>query len=155
MFCFKQKTAYEMRISDWSSDVCSSDLLARTALDRLCLSYGAVAGDLALAHGPHAVVLAGGLTQRMRDHLPDSGFHSRFTAKGRFESLMGTIPVRLAVHEEIGLFGAAAAFRERKHDTHGRGNHGTGACHPRARDRARRGCPAHSPGIGGGRSPRS
>src|SRR3546814_5258253 len=27
--CFKQKTAYEMRISDWSSDVCSSDLLPR------------------------------------------------------------------------------------------------------------------------------
>src|SRR3546814_6751222 len=27
MVCFKQKTAYEMRISDWSSDVCSSDLL--------------------------------------------------------------------------------------------------------------------------------
>src|SRR3546814_7310303 len=32
---FKQKTAYEMRISDWSSDVCSSDLLliARAELD--------------------------------------------------------------------------------------------------------------------------
>src|SRR3546814_3462788 len=29
---FKQKTAYEMRISDWSSDVCSSDL-ARAAMD--------------------------------------------------------------------------------------------------------------------------
>src|SRR3546814_5122092 len=28
-FFFKQKTAYEMRISDWSSDVCSSDLLLR------------------------------------------------------------------------------------------------------------------------------
>src|SRR3546814_5529302 len=28
MFFFKQKTAYEMRISDWSSDVCSSDLLS-------------------------------------------------------------------------------------------------------------------------------
>src|SRR3546814_6982887 len=28
IFLFKQKTAYEMRISDWSSDVCSSDLLA-------------------------------------------------------------------------------------------------------------------------------
>src|SRR3546814_414176 len=27
VFCFKQKTAYEMRIRDWSSDVCSSDLL--------------------------------------------------------------------------------------------------------------------------------
>src|SRR3546814_8076781 len=29
-FFYKQKTAYEMRISDWSSDVCSSDLLAGT-----------------------------------------------------------------------------------------------------------------------------
>src|SRR3546814_3310901 len=28
-FFFKQKTAYEMRISDWSSDVCSSDLVWR------------------------------------------------------------------------------------------------------------------------------
>src|SRR3546814_10878107 len=31
-FFFKQKTAYEMRISDWSSDVCSSDLNRRTFL---------------------------------------------------------------------------------------------------------------------------
>src|SRR3546814_4735389 len=30
-FFFKQKTAYEMRISDWSSDVCSSDLLRSQA----------------------------------------------------------------------------------------------------------------------------
>src|SRR3546814_1367274 len=28
-FFFKQKTAYEMRISDWSSDVCSSDLIVK------------------------------------------------------------------------------------------------------------------------------
>src|SRR3546814_5663403 len=31
-FFFKQKTAYEMRISDWSSDVCSSDLVGVTRL---------------------------------------------------------------------------------------------------------------------------
>src|SRR3546814_1920415 len=31
-FFFKQKTAYEMRISDWSSDVCSSDLLIQQPL---------------------------------------------------------------------------------------------------------------------------
>src|SRR3546814_6867786 len=31
-FFFKQKTAYEMRISDWSSDVCSSDLATQTLL---------------------------------------------------------------------------------------------------------------------------
>src|SRR3546814_10197296 len=38
LFFFKQKTAYEMRISDWSSDVCSSDLVAgvrRGGVDRL------------------------------------------------------------------------------------------------------------------------
>src|SRR3546814_10475128 len=32
LFVFKQKTAYEMRISDWSSDVCSSDLVAACAM---------------------------------------------------------------------------------------------------------------------------
>src|SRR3546814_7141752 len=33
LFCFfKQKTAYEMRISDWSSDVCSSDLSGSPAI---------------------------------------------------------------------------------------------------------------------------
>src|SRR3546814_8621398 len=34
MFFFKQKTAYEMRISDWSSDVCSSDPADGTGTDK-------------------------------------------------------------------------------------------------------------------------
>src|SRR3546814_9846813 len=39
-FFFKQKTAYEMRISDWSSDVCSSDLLRhRDRPDKLAPSH--------------------------------------------------------------------------------------------------------------------
>src|SRR3546814_5184682 len=39
LFFFKQKTAYEVRISDWSSDVCSSDLFgAVNAVLRECLS---------------------------------------------------------------------------------------------------------------------
>src|SRR3546814_9425623 len=33
-FFFKQKTAYELRISDWSSDVCSSDLMSRVSSGR-------------------------------------------------------------------------------------------------------------------------
>src|SRR3546814_5472330 len=36
LFFFKQKTAYEMRISDWSSDVCSSDLRHCLGGHRLC-----------------------------------------------------------------------------------------------------------------------
>src|SRR3546814_2057441 len=48
-FFFKQKTAYEMRISDWSSDVCSSDLpdlrvgLTLTDRDLGCTALGGVA----------------------------------------------------------------------------------------------------------------
>src|SRR3546814_17449709 len=38
VFFFKQKTAYEMRISDWSSDVCSSDLDAVRLRDQLQLA---------------------------------------------------------------------------------------------------------------------
>src|SRR3546814_1405212 len=34
VFFFKQKTAYEVRISDWSSDVCSSDLMDKERTDR-------------------------------------------------------------------------------------------------------------------------
>src|SRR3546814_4249413 len=37
VFFFKQKTAYEMRISDWSSDVCSSDLLSCGCQRRDCI----------------------------------------------------------------------------------------------------------------------
>src|SRR3546814_4523617 len=45
-FFFKQKTAYEMRISDWSSDVCSSDLLS------LLLFYGlSLTRNLSVAPG--------------------------------------------------------------------------------------------------------
>src|SRR3546814_11803343 len=60
-FFFKQKTAYEMRISDWSSDVCSSDLLGYSAealggwADRARLmSSGEVPADLATVAYPPA-----------------------------------------------------------------------------------------------------
>src|SRR3546814_5237199 len=49
-FFFKQKTAYEMRISDWSSDVCSSDLTLVDAIDAgvaeetLGVIFGEIAG---------------------------------------------------------------------------------------------------------------
>src|SRR3546814_8255511 len=41
-FFFKQKTAYEMRISDWSSDVCSSDLQQRKKPWRIAAVFGPV-----------------------------------------------------------------------------------------------------------------
>ena len=68
------------------------------------------AGDLALGHGANAVVIAGGLGYRLRDHLHRSGFDDRFIAKGRFERRMEAIPVKLVTHPQPGLFGAAVAF---------------------------------------------
>jgi glucokinase len=97
----------------WAAALDGSDMLARKALGRLCMCYGAIAGDLALAQGAHTVVLAGSLTERMRDYLvAGSGFFERFVAKGRFEPMMRAMAVRLVTHAEIGLFGAAAAYRE-------------------------------------------
>ena len=94
----------------WQAALAGTDSLAAAALDRFCLSLGAIAGDFALAHGPKAVVIAGGVGLRLADHLPRSGFAERFAAKGRFEALMRSVPVRLITHPQPGLFGAAAAF---------------------------------------------
>src|SRR3546814_7918836 len=52
VFFFKQKTAYEMRISDWSSDVCSSDLNLES------LSREELAAHLKVARRAHAVARA-------------------------------------------------------------------------------------------------
>src|SRR3546814_5144268 len=59
VFFFKQKTAYEMRISDWSSDVCSSDLLAHVQ-------------TAAAAKGDHAVVIASAVGGEAGEQV---GFH--------------------------------------------------------------------------------
>src|SRR3546814_3812058 len=48
LFFFKQKTAYEMRISDWSSDVCSSDLLLRAFAGALAEVKPAQTSDTAI-----------------------------------------------------------------------------------------------------------
>ncbi|MCA0909597.1 glucokinase [Qipengyuania gaetbuli] len=97
-------------IEIWTKGMSGEDSLASAAVDRFCLSLGSVAGDMALAHGAKGVVIAGGLGFRLRETLLKSGFAERFRAKGRFENMMAGIPVKLIVHPQPGLFGAAAAF---------------------------------------------
>src|SRR3546814_2454296 len=53
VFFFKQKTAYEMRISDWSSDVCSSDLQVIEAGGCACIAQRQLGFDVVEDH-PHA-----------------------------------------------------------------------------------------------------
>lgn len=96
----------------WTEALEGTDSIALAALDRFCLALGAVAGDFALAQGAKTVVIAGGLGFRIKDKLLRSGFDQRFVAKGRFQSLMARIPVKLITHPQPGLFGAAAAFAQ-------------------------------------------
>ena len=96
----------------WAAALAGDDSLAAAALDRFCLSLGAVTGDIALHQGAGGVVIAGGLGLRLADDLPRSGFATRFVAKGRFEAMMAAIPVKLLTHPQPGLYGAAAAFAQ-------------------------------------------
>jgi glucokinase len=97
----------------WTAALEGLDRFASAALDRFCLCLGSASGDIALILGAKAVIVAGGLGRRLADYLPTSGFASRFVSKGRFEHLMSVIPVKLILHPEPGLFGAAACFAKR------------------------------------------
>lgn len=94
----------------WSLATSGTDALAAAALERFCMALGSVAGDLALAQGAAATVIAGGLAYRIRDHIVRCGFVDRYRSKGRFEPLIATLPVKLLTHPQPGLLGAAAAF---------------------------------------------
>src|SRR3546814_16629244 len=99
-FFFKQKTAYEMRISDWSSDVCSSDLSAAGdrrdgvhqrlvadprdfahRLEELLAQRHLVGGDVSVGteHG-HAVTDSG---RRVRHGADDRGAGAQGLGQGR------------------------------------------------------------------------
>lgn len=94
----------------WQLALAGQDALASAALNRFCMALGSFAGNMALAHGAGAVVIGGGLGARLAGHLPVSNFAGRFVAKGRFESLLCNLPVKLINHAQPGLLGAVAAF---------------------------------------------
>src|SRR3546814_4201479 len=97
-FFFKQKTAYEMRISDWSSDVCSSDL-------------GGIGGVIDL---------------RTRKPLDFDGFELSGSVRGRYETLADKIDplVSALVSDrwnvgsgEMGLL-LTGSYQERRSEEH-------------------------------------
>ena len=100
----------------WQVALAGTDSLSAAALDRFCMILGAVAGDTALVQGANRVVIAGGVGLRLKDYLGRSGFGHRFTAKGRFETMMKSITVEVITHPQAGLFGAAAAFSTEQHN---------------------------------------
>src|SRR3546814_526843 len=87
-FFFKQKTAYEMRISDWSSDVCSSDLVADDARG---LEHGVRVDRGQPAPGE------GGLVHLDRGAVQLHRTHQRFERQRHQPLLPG-----VAEHEQVG-----------------------------------------------------
>ncbi|HKX79148.1 MAG TPA: glucokinase [Novosphingobium sp.] len=108
----------------WKAAVAGTEPSLRDALELFFQSYGAVAGDLSLAHGSLGVVLTGGLSNRLKDLIPHSGFHARFCDKGRYRERLESIPVKLVTHPQPGLYGAAAAFASARHGAHHGAHHG-------------------------------
>src|SRR3546814_8405167 len=92
IFFFKQKTAYEMRISDWSSDVCSSDL--RDAVFQEVCTQIARSGSAGVPERQHLLAVATQRTSRSISgpyqdvlqwaHMAETGaqFCSRLSANG-------------------------------------------------------------------------
>src|SRR3546814_6831984 len=99
-FFFKQKTAYEMRISDWSSDVCSSDLgLGGHSADALRRGDGRPSEGL-LRHA----TLSGCAFRRLKNgtcHEPSS--HPTPSSSEHARTVPGLTPVRSwCLHRQIG-----------------------------------------------------
>lgn len=78
------------------------------ALDLFVSIYGAEAGNLALKSlAVGGVLIGGGIGPRIRAKLTDGTFLHAFRDKGRFSTLMASIPVRLALEPNAPLLGAA------------------------------------------------
>jgi glucokinase len=89
---------------------------ARTGRSEICVKtldlfvsiYGAEAGNLALkALATGGVYLGGGIVPHIIPKLSDGTFMKAFVDKGRYASLLRSIPVRIILNETVGLLGAA------------------------------------------------
>ena len=85
----------------------NNDSLALESLDLFIKIYGAQAGNLALTILPMAgLYLAGGIAAKNYQRFLKGPFIDAFTAKGKMESLVKKIPVRLILQPKVGLMGA-------------------------------------------------
>src|SRR5216117_755481 len=104
-FFFKQKTAYEIRKGDWSSDVCSSDLellLVDAEMQR------AVSGVR------HAVLAAGGTARDVRDEALEAAVDLALRIPDRAEQLRQRLhQLGLSLHDEQAVRHEAEVLRDR------------------------------------------
>jgi glucokinase len=90
------------------SALAGEDPVCGRALELFCQSYGAVVGDAALAHlALGGVRIGGGIAPKILPALRASGFLEAFLDKGRFRSLLQTLPVAVCLEPDTALLGAS------------------------------------------------
>jgi glucokinase len=83
------------------------DPLAARALDLFVAVYGAFAGNMALATlARGGVYISGGIAPKIAPKLKEGIFMRSFLNKEPFRNLLGTIPVRVVMNPQVGLYGA-------------------------------------------------
>jgi glucokinase len=104
------RTPKPFTAADITAHAMANDDGARAALSMFCSIFGAVAGDLALAHGARGgVYIAGGISQKIEGFLRQSDFRRRFEEKGRLSPFVAAVPTRLIVNPDVAMLGAARA----------------------------------------------
>ncbi len=90
---------------------------ASATLALFCEVLGRVAGNFALHHLPAGgLYLTGGLARAIAPHLPGSGFHAAFTARGPYTDIVRAIPVSAVTDDAFPLLGCARHLRQRLKD---------------------------------------
>ena len=87
-----------------------TDSLCTATLRQFCALLGTASADFVLASGAFGgLYLAGGILPRFPEFLQQSEFHLRFTDRGPMHGHLDRMPVRVIVHSQPGLLGAAYA----------------------------------------------
>src|SRR5581483_8951003 len=104
---FAGRHHHELSAEAISAAALSGDAACLTTISLFCSILGAVAGDIALAHGARGgVLIAGGIAGKIEPFLVQSAFRERFEAKGRLAPFVKSIPTRLIVNSDAALLGA-------------------------------------------------
>src|SRR3546814_10125569 len=103
IFFFKQKTAYDMRISDWSSDVCSSDLLSPSRQEILALNRTIVRSAETMVFYPMAAPWVAGFVRKHAKFRVEIET-TNFAVGNGFLSLSRTEIGRASCRERVGQY---------------------------------------------------
>lgn len=84
------------------------DRLSEQTMQMFVEAYGAVAGNMAVSLLPYGgLYVAGGIAAKILPLIIEGSFMRAFTHKGRMDSLLEMMPVRVVLNDNVGLIGAA------------------------------------------------